>query len=104
VDCTLLVTQRACSLNVVCLHVAAQPRSIPNPRCRSRTAVAPIERLKILMQVQGNEKVYTNMWQARCSSLRMYDARYRAPNIEPRAGWTTSLFLQPATWQMNSGL
>eukprot|EP00892_Ulva_mutabilis_P008322 jgi/Ulvmu1/5862/UM025_0124.1 len=29
----------------------------------SRTAVAPIERLKILMQVQGNDKVYTNMWQ-----------------------------------------
>ena len=25
--------------------------------------MAPIERLKILMQVQGNEKVYTNMWQ-----------------------------------------
>lgn len=27
--------------------------------------MAPIERLKILMQVQGNEKVYTNMWQVR---------------------------------------
>lgn len=35
---------------------------------RSRTAVAPIERLKILMQVQGNDKVYTNMWQV-CSRL-----------------------------------
>lgn len=31
--------------------------------CRSRTAVAPLERLKILMQVQGNEKVYTGIWQ-----------------------------------------
>ena len=25
-------------------------------RCRSRTAVAPLERLKILMQIQGNTK------------------------------------------------
>lgn len=33
--------------------------------CRSRTAVAPIERLKILMQVQGNDQVYRNMWQVR---------------------------------------
>lgn len=30
---------------------------------RSRTAVAPLERLKILMQVQGNEKVYTGIGQ-----------------------------------------
>lgn len=29
----------------------------------SRTAVAPLERLKILMQVQGNEKVYKGTWQ-----------------------------------------
>lgn len=29
----------------------------------SRTAVAPLERLKILMQVQGNEKVYRSTWQ-----------------------------------------
>ena len=29
----------------------------------SRTAVAPLERLKILMQIQGNEKVYTGIWQ-----------------------------------------
>lgn len=36
-------------------------------RCvrRSRTAVAPLERLKILMQVQGNEKIYTGVWQVR---------------------------------------
>ena len=33
--------------------------------CRSRTAVAPLERLKILMQVQGNAKVYTGVWQVR---------------------------------------
>lgn len=30
---------------------------------RSRTAVAPLERLKILMQVQGSTKVYTGVWQ-----------------------------------------
>ncbi|MEW5303125.1 MAG: hypothetical protein WDW38_001452 [Sanguina aurantia] len=29
----------------------------------SRTAVAPLERLKILMQVQGNEKIYKGVWQ-----------------------------------------
>eukprot|EP00884_Botryococcus_braunii_P019730 jgi/Botrbrau1/6440/Bobra.0034s0016.1 len=29
----------------------------------SRTAVAPLERLKILMQVQGNEKIYTGVVQ-----------------------------------------
>mmetsp|Transcript_12699 Transcript_12699/g.27519 ORF Transcript_12699/g.27519 Transcript_12699/m.27519 type:complete len:330 (+) Transcript_12699:393-1382(+) len=29
----------------------------------SRTAVAPLERLKILMQVQGNQKVYKGTWQ-----------------------------------------
>ena len=31
----------------------------------SRTAVAPLERLKIVLQVQGNEKVYTGVWQVR---------------------------------------
>lgn len=29
----------------------------------SRSAVAPLERLKILMQIQGNDKVYTGVWQ-----------------------------------------
>lgn len=29
----------------------------------SRTAVAPLERLKILMQVQGSSKLYTGVWQ-----------------------------------------
>lgn len=31
----------------------------------SRTAVAPLERLKILMQVQGNDKIYRGVWQVR---------------------------------------
>lgn len=29
----------------------------------SRTAVAPLERLKIVLQVQGNERMYTGVWQ-----------------------------------------
>lgn len=29
----------------------------------SRTAVAPLERLKILMQVQGNQQIYRSTWQ-----------------------------------------
>lgn len=33
--------------------------------CRSRTSVAPLERLKILMQIQGNEKQYTGVVQVR---------------------------------------
>ena len=62
-------------------------RALSNPICvqmvdpllppgrRSRTAVAPLERLKILMQVQGNQKVYTGVWQglkhmARTEGLR----------------------------------
>lgn len=36
----------------------------------SRTAVAPLERLKILMQVQGNEQVYRGVWQV-CRVWRM---------------------------------
>ena len=36
---------------------------MPPSAHRSRTAVAPLERLKILMQVQGNVKVYTGVWQ-----------------------------------------
>ena len=32
---------------------------------RSRTAVAPLERLKILMQVQGKERVYRGVVQVR---------------------------------------
>jgi hypothetical protein len=39
-------------------------------RYRSRTAVAPLERLKILMQVQGNEKIYKGVWQV-CIGLSL---------------------------------
>jgi hypothetical protein len=44
---------------------------------RSRTAVAPLERLKILMQVQGSQKVYTGVWQVahptlHCALLVIY--------------------------------
>lgn len=38
---------------------------------RSRTAVAPLERLKILMQVQGSEKVYTGVFQVRDGPARV---------------------------------
>lgn len=37
--------------------------------CRSRTAVAPLERLKILMQVQGKDKLYTGVWQVSSPEL-----------------------------------
>lgn len=36
----------------------------------SRTAVAPLERLKILMQVQGNDKVYKGVWQGLVHMMR----------------------------------
>ncbi|PSC67425.1 mitochondrial adenine nucleotide transporter ADNT1-like isoform A [Micractinium conductrix] len=36
----------------------------------SRTAVAPLERLKILMQIQGNEKVYNGVWQGTVQMFR----------------------------------
>ena len=39
--------------------------ALRSPFHSSRTAVAPLERLKILMQVQGNERVYTGVWQVR---------------------------------------
>lgn len=47
----------------------------PTHLTRSRTAVAPLERLKILMQVQGSERQYTGVWQglvkmARTEGLR----------------------------------
>ena len=48
--------------NVVLLLTLMSMRACHN-WCRSRTAVAPLERLKILMQVQGNQKVYTGVWQ-----------------------------------------
>lgn len=45
-------------------HSSACSETVPWG-CRSRTAVAPLERLKILMQVQGSSKVYTGVWQVR---------------------------------------
>lgn len=44
----------------------------------SRTAVAPLERLKILMQVQGNEKVYRGVWQVRL--LLLLPVQQHAPS------------------------
>lgn len=48
------------SLSLIATGPSVQLCLKPN---RSRTAVAPLERLKILMQVQGNERVYTGVWQ-----------------------------------------
>ena len=50
----------------VILSTLFQIRTDPLCSClSSRTAVAPLERLKIVLQVQGNEKVYTGVWQVR---------------------------------------
>jgi hypothetical protein len=47
------------------------PPRLPRPPCdRSRTAVAPLERLKILMQVQGNDKIYKGVAQVRHAAAR----------------------------------
>ena len=48
-----------------CLLAGLAADTTPLLDCRSRTAVAPLERLKILMQVQGAQKTYTGVWQAR---------------------------------------
>ena len=59
---------RSVAKNVHCGRVFALPwltRRLLAHWHRSRTAVAPLERLKILMQVQGNDKVYKGVWQVR---------------------------------------
>jgi len=53
----------------------------------SRTAVAPLERLKILMQVQGNDKIYKGVWQVR-SGPSEPDQKAERPKC-----------LHPTTWQ-----
>lgn len=56
------------------------PQPTPGPTCRSRTSVAPLERLKILMQVQGTEKVYTGIFQVGRDSVCVclwWDVGYR---------------------------
>lgn len=55
-------------------------------RCRSRTAVAPLERLKILMQVQGNEKIYRNTWQVCAWQWRCAAGRGLCPSCM-QVGW-----------------
>lgn len=68
--CTLLL-----GLSMLCSARSCTPAQSKIWLCfRSRTAVAPIERLKILMQVQGNEKVYTNLWQV-CSQVLLPSGR-----------------------------
>lgn len=55
-----------CSLIMRPRPVALLTYVLPLPPLhRSRTAVAPLERLKILMQVQGNEKIYRGVAQVR---------------------------------------
>eukprot|EP00983_Pelagomonas_calceolata_P105480 1159134-Pelagomonas_calceolata.AAC.2 len=45
----------------------------------SRTAVAPLERLKILMQVQGNDRVYRNTWQGLLHMARTEGVKVSPP-------------------------
>jgi hypothetical protein len=61
-------------------------------RGRSRTAVAPLERLKILMQVQGKERVYRGVVQARppgplqqCT-LRVLERRLLHSRVDGKPG------------------
>ena len=55
--CLLVVLPKAVVSSHLCMPVTLYDC------CRSRTAVAPLERLKILMQVQGSHKTYTGVWQ-----------------------------------------
>ncbi len=44
--------------------------------------MAPLERLKILMQVQGNEKIYRSTWQVRQEDCRGGHALVRSPPMQ----------------------
>lgn len=56
----------------------------------SRTAVAPLERLKILMQVQGNEKVYRGVWQG-----LVHMARTEGVRGMMKGNWTNCVRIIP---------
>lgn len=56
----------------------------------SRTAVAPLERLKILMQVQGSQKVYTGVWQG-----LVYMAKNEGVRGMFRGNWTNCVRIVP---------
>ncbi|CAL5222933.1 g5368 [Coccomyxa viridis] len=56
----------------------------------SRTAVAPLERLKILMQVQGKDKLYTGVWQG-----LKYMAKEEGIRGMFRGNWTNCVRIIP---------
>lgn len=56
----------------------------------SRTAVAPLERLKILMQVQGNQKIYTGVAQG-----LMHMARTEGVRGMMKGNWTNCVRIIP---------
>lgn len=56
----------------------------------SRTAVAPLERLKILMQVQGNEKKYRGVWQG-----LVHMARTEGMRGMMKGNWTNCVRIIP---------
>ncbi|KAG2444147.1 hypothetical protein HYH02_009086 [Chlamydomonas schloesseri] len=56
----------------------------------SRTAVAPLERLKILMQVQGNEKIYRGVWQG-----LVHMARTEGVRGMMKGNWTNCVRIIP---------
>ncbi|GBF95829.1 mitochondrial carrier protein [Raphidocelis subcapitata] len=56
----------------------------------SRTAVAPLERLKILMQVQGNDKIYKGVWQG-----LMHMARAEGVRGMMKGNWTNCVRIIP---------
>eukprot|EP00878_Enallax_costatus_P015632 GHUV01016376.1.p1 GENE.GHUV01016376.1~~GHUV01016376.1.p1 ORF type:complete len:137 (-),score=11.95 GHUV01016376.1:90-500(-) len=56
----------------------------------SRTAVAPLERLKIPMQVQGNEKIYRGVWQG-----LLHMARTEGVRGMMKGNWTNCVRIIP---------